>query len=71
VLLGPGNILRQSARAPVHDGAWSAGRLAPGRYRVQVEGGANTVLVCDPPFVTVDVSDGVAEAPTIRVLREM
>jgi hypothetical protein len=71
VILGPDDLFREAARiVPRADGSWSATGLAPGRYRVQLDGGPDRVLATRPAFVTLDVSaDGAAIAPEIAVLR--
>jgi hypothetical protein len=73
VLLGPNNMLREAARiSPQNDGSWSAGGLATGKYRVQLDGGGSRVLVTDPPFMLIDVEqDGTADAGEIRLLKAL
>lgn len=73
LLLGPDSILREAARVPVAaDGTWRAAGLAPGRYKVQVDGGGGRVLVCDPPFRMVEIVEG-EPTPSIsfRALRAL
>jgi len=70
VLLGPDNILEEAARLqPDEEGRWGIERLAPGRYRVQVDGGGGRVLVADPRLVLVEVGTEPTEAPEIRIVR--
>jgi hypothetical protein len=70
VLLGPDNILEEAARLrPDEEGRWGIERLAPGRYRVQVDGGGGRVLVADPRLVLVEVGIEPTEAPEIRIVR--
>lgn len=73
VVSGPDNILREAARVPLDaDGGWSLSGLAPGRYRIQPDGGGGRVLVSSPPFVTVTLEEGGAiEVPAIEVLRAL
>ncbi len=59
VLLGPDNILREAERArPDSEGRWTVFGLAPGRYRVIVDGGGGRVLQSEPAFRTIDVESG-------------
>ncbi|NIL99476.1 MAG: hypothetical protein GTN89_00585 [Acidobacteria bacterium] len=70
VLLGPDNILREAARIrPAADGSWAVDDLTPGRYRIQLDGGGDRVLVAEPRFLMVDVSETPARAPQIRAVR--
>jgi hypothetical protein len=72
VLLGPNNVLHEALRVrPDADGSWKAEGLAPGRYQVQLAGGAQQVLVTEPRFVVVQLAEGASsvEAETIQVLR--
>jgi hypothetical protein len=70
VLLGPDNILLEAARLrPDEQGRWGIEHLAPGRYRVQVDGGGDRVLVADPRFVIVEVGTEPKEAPEITIRR--
>jgi hypothetical protein len=74
VLLGPNNLLREAARVvPEPDGSWRASGLAPGRYRIQLDGGGGRVLVSEPSFAVVDVGEAGAgiEAPTFHVRRAL
>jgi hypothetical protein len=73
VLLGPDNVLREAKRiTPESDGSWSASALPPGKYRVQLDGGGDRVLVTDPPFLMVDVEkSGTVDAGVIHVLRAL
>jgi len=69
VLLGPDNILREARRVPpAADGSWSTGSLVPGRYRIQLDGGGNRVLVTRPPFLLVVLEPmGTVVTPEILV----
>jgi hypothetical protein len=71
VLLGPDNITREAARVePGADGSWVAVDLAPGRYRVVLDGGGSRVLASDPAFRQSPVVAGIRiEVPEIEVLR--
>jgi len=70
VLLGPNNILEEAARVrPAKDGAWWVDGLAPGRYRVQLDAGGESVLVVVPRFLMVEVGEQPTRAPEIKVLR--
>ncbi len=73
VLRGPNNILREAQRIkPDSNGVWRASGLAPGQYRIQLDGGGDRVLVTDPPFLTVEVSEeGSVAAGVINVLGAM
>lgn len=58
VVLGPDNILTEAARVrPAVDGTWSARGLAPGRYRIQLDGGGGRVIVAEPRFRIVDLGE--------------
>ena len=73
VVLGPDNILREAARVrPSSDGTWSSQGLAPGRYRIQLDGGGGRVLVSEPAFRLIEIGESIA-APTIefKVLRSL
>jgi len=71
VLLGPENITREAKRViPRADGSWVAVDLAPGRYRVVLDGGGGRVLASDPAFRQSRVVVGIrVEVPPIEVLR--
>lgn len=72
MLLGPNNVLHEALRVrPEVDGSWKAEGLAPGRYQIQLAGGAQRVLVTEPRFVVVQIPQGpgTIEAETIQVLR--
>jgi hypothetical protein len=71
VLLGPDNITREATRVePGADGSWVAVDLAPGRYRVVLDGGGDRVLASDPAFRQSRVVAGIrVEVPEIEVLR--
>lgn len=70
VLLGPDNILREAARVqPGQDGMWSVDGLEPGRYRIQLDGGGDRVLVAKPRFLMVDVGETPTRAPEIQAVR--
>jgi hypothetical protein len=73
VLLGPDNILREAQRVqPGSDGWWWADGLQPGRYRIQLDGGGETVLLTQPPFVLLEVETGKpVRAAEIRVLEAL
>jgi len=58
VVSGPDNILREAARVtPDSEGRFEVDGLAPGRYRVTVDGGGDRVVVTEPRFHWV-VLDG-------------
>jgi hypothetical protein len=71
VLLGPDSIVRQAARVvPEADGSWLARDLAPGRYRVLLDGGGQRVVVTSPPYLQVEVQGGArVSAPAVEALR--
>ena len=70
VLLGPDNILQEAARVqPDHDGTWSVNGLDPGRYRIQLDGGGDRVLVAEPRFLMVDIGETPTRAPEIKAVR--
>lgn len=70
VLLGPDNILREAARVqPDQDGTWRVDGLDPGRYRIQLDGGGDRVLVTEPRFLMVDVGETPTRAPEIKAVR--
>ncbi len=71
VILGPNNLLREAARIqPDADGRWGVESLAPGRYRIVLNGGGEHVIESDPRFATVQVmQDEVMEAPAFHVRR--
>lgn len=70
VLLGPDNILREAARVqPDQDGTWGVDGLEPGRYRIQLDGGGDRVLVAKPRFLMVDVGETPTRAPEIQAVR--
>lgn len=73
VIFGPDNILREARRIALsRDGRWAASDLAPGRYRVQLDGGGKTVLVTDPPFLWVEVPpSGSVRTTPMRVIRAL
>jgi hypothetical protein len=70
VLWGPDHILREARRAaPAADGLWEARGLAPGRYRVTVEGGGGRVPTTEPGFRIVQVDPrGIVDGIDFRVL---
>lgn len=72
VLLGPNSLLLEAARVtPGGDGSWTASGLAPGRYRILLDGGGNSVLVTEPPFLQLQLAAGqLHEAAELRVLGE-
>jgi hypothetical protein len=58
-LLGPDSVIREAKRVPPNpDGTWSADGLAPGTYRVVVDGGPDRVLRTEPAFRTIRVEAG-------------
>ena len=60
VLFGPDNILREARRVPLDsEGNWEATDLAPGSYRVILDGGGSVVVVSTPSFRQVSVEAGV------------
>jgi len=64
VLFGPDNILLEAERVrPERDGAWSAGELRSGTYRIVLDGGGGRVLLSDPAFATVKVAPGAPSPP--------
>jgi len=64
VLFGPDNILREAARVtPDADGNFAVEDLAPGRYRVQLDGGGATVLIAQPPYRLITIGEGSPTAP--------
>jgi len=71
VFLGPNNLLNEAARVrPWSDGKWEIHLTEPGRYRVQLDGGGDQVLVSDPSFRLIEL--GVEDPPTalnFKVLR--
>ena len=70
VLLGPDNILREAARVqPDSAGAWGVDGLAPGRYRIQLDGGGDLVLVAEPRFLMVDIGEAPTRAAEIKAVR--
>jgi hypothetical protein len=73
VFLGPDNVLREALRVvPGEAGRWIADGLAPGRYRVQLDGGGSTVIVSEPPFLLLDLSPGrPVDAGEIRALQAL
>jgi hypothetical protein len=73
LLLGPDNILREAQRVqPGSDGWWWADGLQPGRYRVQLDGGGETVLLTQPPFILLDIQAGKpVRAAEIRVVEAL
>lgn len=70
VLLGPDNILREAARVqPQSDGTWHADGLDAGRYRIQLDGGGDRVLVAEPRFLMVEIGTMPTRAPEIKAVR--
>jgi hypothetical protein len=70
VMLGPDNILREAARVkPDPDGTWSVDGLDPGRYRIELDGGGDRVLVAEPLFLMVDIGQTATRVPEIRAVR--
>jgi hypothetical protein len=70
VFLGPDNVLHEAARAiPDGNGRFAASALPPGAYRIVAAGKGGRVLICDPPFVTIQVgSKGAVEASVLKVV---
>ncbi len=67
VVLGPSSLLREAARVPLDaTGRWRVEQLAPGRYRVQLDGGSAGTLVSEPAFVVVEVEAEPVECAEIR-----
>lgn len=73
VVLGPNNILREATRVrPSADGTFSADELAPGRYRIQLDGGGARVLISEPAFQQVELDEsGSVPAIEFTVLRSL
>lgn len=74
VLFGPDNILKEARRiVPDADGSWSADGLPSGRYRVQLDGGGERVLVTEPSSVIIQLPADLAveAAVEIRVLEAL
>jgi len=73
VLFGPDNILKEARRiVPGEDGSWEANGLPAGRYRVQLDGGGQRVLVTEPASLILELpSDGNIETAEIRVLEAL
>jgi len=70
VLLGPDNLLREAARIPPDaDGRYSASGLAPGHYRVQLDGGGSRALVTRPAFHQVLIAPDVSVEADFQVVR--
>jgi len=70
VALGPDSLLREAARvAPGDDRRWVIRGLAPGRYRIQLDGGGTRALITQPPFRHVEVTDEETIVVDFRVLR--
>ncbi|MBD3867452.1 MAG: hypothetical protein IFK94_04920 [Acidobacteria bacterium] len=62
LVLGPNSILREATRVrPGDDGRWGIGSLAPGRYRLVLDGGGGHVIVSEPRFATIQVVEGEAQ----------
>ena len=58
LLHGPDNVIREAARVVPHEGRWVARDLRPGRYRVQLDGGNDRVLVSDPAYQLIELAEG-------------
>jgi hypothetical protein len=73
VLHGPDDVLREAGRVrPAADGAWEIDGLAPGLYRVHLDGGGARVLITEPRFLILRIEAGrPATAPDLRVLRSL
>ena len=70
VMLGPDNILREAARVkPDPDGTWGVDGLDPGRYRIELDGGGDRVLVAEPVFLMIDVGQTPTRVPEIKAVR--
>jgi len=71
VILGPDNVMREAARVrPAENGSWAVEDLAPGGYRIVVQGASGRVLETRPPFATARVEAGSpAEVGPIEVVR--
>jgi hypothetical protein len=70
VFLGPDNVLHEAARAaPDEKGRYEAVGLPPGTYRIVAAGKEGRVLICQPPFITIQVgAHGAVEAPVLKVV---
>ncbi len=72
VLFGPDNLLREALRVvPGRDGRYEAGGLAPGSYRVQLDGGGKRVLLGRPSFHTVRIAEDAVAVADFTVLRAL
>jgi hypothetical protein len=73
VVFGPDNMLREAARVrPGPDGAWSATGLAPGAYRIVLDGGGGKVLEVRPAFRTVRLGAGaLVDVASMEALRSL
>jgi hypothetical protein len=67
VLWGPNNIMREAERVEIVDGFWFVNGLTPGRYRLQVDGGGSSMLVTEPRFLIIEVTDTPQRAAVINV----
>jgi hypothetical protein len=71
LFLGPDNILREAARVvPEGSGRYQSSTLPAGSYRVVAAGKGGRVLICSPPYISLQVgSNSAVEAPELTVLR--
>jgi hypothetical protein len=59
IAYGPDNVLREAARVvPRADGSFAFTKLAPGAYRIVLDGGGDRLIESTPPFQVVRVGDG-------------
>ncbi len=71
VAYGPDNVVREAARvAPRSDGSYAFPDLAPGSYRVVLDGGGDRLIESEPPFQILRVGDdGGVSAKPFTILR--
>lgn len=72
VAFGPNSLLREASRVtPTEDGAFRFGPLPEGRYRIQLDGGGGRLIVSEPAFQIVDVTDGSNASLEFRILQAL